>query len=332
MAGSPQEAYDKLIRRVKETALLESCGAVLGWDQRTYMPPKGSGHRAEQLALLAGMVHQKATAPEIGDLLAEVEQRDLVRGPGSPAAVNAREIRRTYTRATKLPPALVEELARTCALARDVWVEARKKSDFPLFRPWLQKMVGLKRQEAAAVGFAEVPYDALLDDFEPGETTAHLTRLFADLRAPLVRLVLAIATTGKKPDASIFDRPYPVDRQEAFGRAAAAAIGFDFERGRLDVTTHPFCSGIGPGDTRLTTRYNPRDLGDAFFSILHEAGHGIYDQGLDPAHYGTPMGQAVSLGIHESQSRMWENLVGRSRAFWEHCFPQARQAFPEALG
>jgi carboxypeptidase Taq len=123
-----------------------------------------------------------------------------------------------------------------------------------------------------------------------------------------------------------------VDRQEAFGRAAAAAIGFDFEGGRLDVTTHPFCSGIGPGDTRLTTRYNPRDLGDALFSILHEAGHGIYDQGLDPAHFGTPMGQAVSLGIHESQSRMWENFVGRSRAFWEHFFPQARQAFPEALG
>ena len=210
--AEPLKAYEELIRRAKEIALLDSCASVLGWDQRTYMPPKGSGHRADQLALLAGMVHQKATAPEIGDLLAQVEQSDLVRGAGSPAAVNVREIRRTYTRATKLPPALVEELARTCSLARDVRVEARKKSDFALFRPWLHKVVGLKRQEAAAVGYAEVPYDALLDDFEPGETTAHLTRLFADLREPLVRLVLAIATTGKRPDASIFDRAYPVER------------------------------------------------------------------------------------------------------------------------
>ncbi len=333
MTRDPAEAYQELIRRAKEIALLDSCASVLYWDQRTYMPPKGSGHRAEQVALLAGLVHQKATAPEIGDLLAQVEQSDLAREPGSPAAVNVREIRRSYTRATKLPPDLVEELARTCALAREVWVEARRKSDFALFRPWLEKVVALKRQEAAAVGCGTgVPYDALLDDYEPGETTADLTRLFADLREALVQLVLAIATTGKKPDGSILERDYPVDRQEAFGRAAAAAIGFDFEGGRLDVTTHPFCSGIGPGDTRLTTRYNLRDFGDAFFSILHEAGHGIYDQGLDPVHHGTPLGSPVSLGIHESQSRMWENLVGRSRAFWEYFFPKVRQAFPEALG
>ncbi len=331
MVRRPAEAYDELIGRAKEVALLESCAAVLNWDQRTYMPPRGSAHRAEQLALLAGMVHQRATAPEIGELLAEVEQSALAREPGMPAAVNVREIRRTYDRASKLPQALVEELARTCALARDVWVEARRKSDFALFRPWLEKVVVLKRQEAAAVGYAGVPYDALLDDYEPGETTAHLKKLFAELREELVPLVLAIATSRRKPDLSILEREYPLDRQEAFGKAAAAVIGFDFEAGRLDVTTHPFCSGIGPGDTRLTTRYNPRDFGDAFFSILHEAGHGIYDQGLDPAHYGTPLGSPVSLGIHESQSRLWENFVGRSRAFWEHFFPRARQTFPAAL-
>ncbi len=331
MVRSSREAYEELIRRAKEVALLDSCASVLHWDQRTYMPAKGSGHRAEQIALLAGMVHQKATAPEISDLLAQVEQSHLVRETGSPAAVNAREIRRTYTRATKLPPALVEELARTCALARDVWVEARKKSDFALFRPWLEKVVALKRQEAAAVGYATTPYDALLDDYEPGETTASVTKVFTALREELVHLVLAIATSGTQPNVSILEREYPVDRQEAFGKAAAGAMGFDFEGGRLDVTTHPFCSGIGPGDTRLTTRYNPRDFGDAFFSILHEAGHGIYDQGLDPEQYGTPMGQPVSLGIHESQSRMWENFVGRSRPFWEHLFPKAQEAFPAAL-
>jgi carboxypeptidase Taq len=332
MPPTTAQAYEELIRRVKETTLLGSCASLLGWDQRTYMPPKGSAHRAEQVALLAGMVHQRATAPQIGEMLGELEGSDLVRAPGGPAAVNVREVRRTFTRATKLPSTLVRELARTCALARDVWVEARRRSDFALFRPWLETVVALKRQEAEAVGYADVPYDALLDDYEPGETTAHLGQLFARLREELVPLVLAIATSRRKPDRSILERDYPLERQEAFGRAAAAAIGFDFEGGRLDVTTHPFCSGIGPGDTRLTTRYNPRGFGDAFFSILHEAGHGIYTQGLDPAHYGTPMGAPVSLGIHESQSRLWENLVGRSRASWEHLFPQAQQAFPAALG
>lgn len=331
MARSAAEAHDELIRRAKETALLASCAAVLEWDQRTYMPPKGSAHRAEQVALLAGMVHQKATAPEIGELLAQLEGGALGREPGSPAAVNVREIRRTYDRATKLPRALVEELARTCALARDVWVEARWKSDFTLFRPWLEKVVALKRQEAEAVGYAAAPYDALLDDYEPGETSARLTALFGALREELVPLVLAIVTSRRKPDRSILEREYPLDRQEALGKAGAAAIGFDFEAGRLDVTTHPFCSGIGPGDTRLTTRYDPRDFGDSFFSILHEAGHGIYDQGLDPAHYGTPLGSPASLGIHESQSRLWENFVGRSRPFWERFFPKAREAFPAAL-
>ncbi len=325
------ESYEELIRRVRETRLLGSCAAVLGWDQRTYMPAKGAPHRAQQLALLAGMVHEQATAPEIGELLGEVEGSELVREGDSAAAVNVREIRRRYDRACKIPRALVTELARTCTLARDVWVQARRESDFALFRPWLEKIVAFKRQEAEAVGYAGVPYDALLDDYEPGETSDHLSTLFADLRDALVPLVAAIQGSGRRPDIAILEREYPVDRQEDFGRAAAAMIGFDFTAGRLDETAHPFCSGIGPGDTRLTTRYDPRDFGDAFFSILHEAGHGIYDQGLDPAHYGTPMGAAVSLAIHESQSRLWENFVGRSRAFWEHVFPLARRTFPEAL-
>ncbi len=332
MARNPADAYRELIRRVKEVAVLHSCASLLHWDQQTYMPPRGSEHRAEQLALLAGLAHQQATAPEIGELLAVVETSDLAADAGSAVAVNAREVRRTYDRATRLPQALVQELARTCALARDVWVDARRKSDFSLFQPWLGKVVALKRQEAEAVGYKDVPYDALLDNYEPGETTRHLTALFATLREELVQLVGKIAASGKQPDLSILHREYPADCQETFGKAAATAIGFDFQAGRLDVTVHPFCSGIGPGDTRITTRYNSQDFGDALFSILHEAGHGLYDQGLDPDHYGTPMGSAVSLGIHESQSRLWENFVGRSRAFWEHYFPLARQIFPDALG
>jgi carboxypeptidase Taq len=332
MDRTPQDAYAGLIRRSTEIALLESCLSLLGWDHKTYMPPKGSAHRAEQLALLAGMVHQRVTDPEVGELLSAVEASDLVRDAAVPSAVNVREIRRTYDRETRVPEALVTELARTCAQAEDVWVEARKQSNFALFQPWLEKVIGLKRQEAQALSTGGPLYDALLDEYEPGETSAHLARVFAELRDALVPLVQAIGASGRRPDLSILEREYPVPAQEAFGRTAAAAIGFDFEAGRLDVTTHPFCSGIGPGDTRLTTRYNVHDFVDAFFGVLHETGHGLYDQGMDPAHYGTPMGSFVSLGIHESQSRLWENLVGRSHAFWEYFHPRAQAQFPGALG
>jgi carboxypeptidase Taq len=324
-------AYVDLIRRIKDYSLLGSCAGVLAWDERTYMPHQGSAHRAEQMALLARLTHEMLTAPEIGALLEEVEQSPLVRDPEADLAVNVREIRRHYDRAVKLPKELVEEIARVTIRAQQVWQEARQANNFAAFQPWLEKIVHLKRREAEAVGYAGVPYDALLDEYEPGATTAEITRVFADLRAELVPLVAAIAASGRKPRRDILEREYPVDRQQVFGQAAAAAIGFDFDAGRLDTTTHPFCSGMGPGDCRITTRYNVRHFNDAFFGILHEAGHGIYDQGLDPAHFGTPRGSAISLGIHESQSRLWENQVGRSQPFWEHFFPRARQVFLGAL-
>jgi carboxypeptidase Taq len=331
MPRTTDEAYAELIRRVRAVSLLNSCGSLLHWDQQTYIPPKGSAHRAEQLALVAGLAHNQFTASEIGELLSQAAQAGAAREPRSPTAANIREIRRAYDRATRVPAKLVEELARTSALAHDVWVEARRASDFERFRPWLAKLVALKREEAAAVGAGGVLYDALLDEYEPGETVERLTPVFRELRKSLVDLVGRIAGSPKRPDLSILHRAYPIAAQEAFGKTVVAAFGFDFQAGRLDVTTHPFCSGIGPGDTRLTTRYNLHDFGDAFFSILHEAGHGLYDQGLDSEHYGTPMGEAVSLGLHESQSRLWENFVGRSLAFWEHWLPRARQVFPDAL-
>jgi carboxypeptidase Taq len=331
MARTAEQTYPELLRRVKDWTLLGSCASVLGWDEQTYMPPQGSAHRAEQMALLARLAHEMLTAPVIGELLAEVEGSPLVQDGDAPAAVNVREIRRVYNRAVKLPPALVEELARTTTQAQQAWREARKASAFVAFRPWLEKVVHLKRQEAAAVGYATVPYDALLDEYEPGASTAEITRTFAALRDELVPLVGAIVASGRKPRHEILEREYPVDRQRLFGEAAAAAIGFDFTAGRLDTTAHPFCSGLGPGDCRLTTRFNPRHFNESFFGILHEAGHGLYEQGLDPAHYGTPLGTYASLGIHESQSRLWENQVGRGRPFWEHFFPRARQVFVQTL-
>ncbi len=331
MPRTAEQAYAELIRRTKDASLLGSCASVLDWDEQTYMPRQGSAHRAEQMALLARLRHEMVTAPEIGALLGEVEGSALVKEADSVTAVNVREIRRSYDRAVKLPKELVEELARVTTRAKQVWQEARKAKVFAPFQSWLEKIVHLKRQEAQAIGHTGVPYDALLDEYEPGATTAEVTRTFAALREELVPLVGAIAASGKHPNHEVLERDYPVDRQEVFAQAAAAALGFDFDAGRLDRTAHPFCTGLGPGDCRLTTRYNARHFNEAFFGVLHEAGHGIYEQGLDPAHAGTPMGSAVSLGIHESQSRLWENQVGRGRPFWEHFFPRARQVFLDSL-
>lgn len=327
-----KQAYDALIEDVKQIAILGSCASVLGWDEQTYMPKGGVKNRSEQLALLAGLTHERFTAPQIGEWLAAVEGSDVVADPLSVEAVNVREIRQGYDRATKLPKTLVQELARMTTIGQQAWAEARSKSDYSLFQAQLEKILELKHQEAAALSVGATPYDALLDEYEPGETTDNLTAVFSALRDELVELVGAIVDSGKKPNLDIVKRHYPKAEQATFGRMAAEQIGFDFERGRIDETAHPFCSGFGPGDTRLTTRYDEHFFPMAFFGTLHEAGHGIYDQGLNPDHYGTPMGSAVSLGIHESQSRMWENFVGRSRAFWSHFFPKAQAAFPEALG
>ena len=185
--------------------------------------------------------------------------------------------------------------------------------------------------KAQAVGYQEHPYDALLDEYEPGARAGEITRVFAELSRELVPLISAIMDSPRKPRCDILERDFPVDLQKVFGQSAAAAIGFDFSAGRLDVTTHPFCSGIGPGDCRITTRYNPRFFNEAFFGILHEAGHGIYEQGLNPDHFGSALGSYCSLGIHESQSRLWENQVGQGRPFWEHFFPRAQQTFPATL-
>jgi carboxypeptidase Taq len=333
MPRTPEQAYTELTERLQAGALLESCASVLGWDEQTYMPPGGAAHRANQLSLLAGMCHERSTAPVIGELLSELESSTLTHETTLAVAANVREARRDYDRTTKLPRRLVEELSHTCTLAQQAWIGARKQSDFKQFQPWLEKIVTLKREEAQAIGYGKgVPYDALLDAFEPGMTAADVTRLFAPMREELVRLIAEIAASGRRPRHEILTRRYPVDAQREFSMAAAKAIGFNFDEGRLDTAAHPFCSGFGPGDTRLTTRYDEHHFPGAFFGTLHEAGHGIYDQGLDRKAYGLPAGSACSLGIHESQSRMWENFVGRSRPFWEHFYPKAKKAFPEALG
>ncbi len=327
-----QQTFELLCQHAREAALLESVGYLLEWDERTLMPHAGGEYRAEQVTILSSLAHQRQTDPRIGGWLDELGDSPLAADPHSDTGATIRELRRKYQKKTKLPQALVEELARTAILGQQAWVEARQKSDFASFRPLLEKTIDLKQQQAECLGYQECRYDALLDDYEPAESTSNIARVLDGLRQELVPLVAEIAASGRTPRREILTRHYPSESQRDFGADMAKRIGFEFDRGRLDVTVHPFCSTMGPHDCRITTRYNVHHFPGAFFGILHEAGHGIYEQGLRPAQYGLPPGEAISLGIHESQSRMWENLVGRSRAFWEHCYPAARQAFPEALG
>jgi carboxypeptidase Taq len=328
----PGEAYAELLRRVREETLLTTIEALLEWDEETYMPPGGVENRSEQLAFIAGLLHERGTDPHFGELLEAVEGSDLVADGHAPAAVNVRALRREYDRFVRLPRSLVEELARTTALAQPAWAAARTAGEFQRFRPYLERIVALKRSEAECVGYVEEPYDALLEDYEPGLRSGVVARLFDALQRELIPLARRIAGAARQPDASVLRRHFPRERQRQFGEAVAAAIGFEFRRGRLDLGVHPSCSSIGPGDCRISARFIDRDFAGGFFTILHEVGHGLYEQGLDPTHYATPLGEPPSVGADEAQARLWENRVGRERRFWDHFYPRARDLFPESLG
>jgi len=349
-----KSTYAKFETAVKEIKLLGSANALLSWDQETYMPPKGGAWRAEQLSLLAGLVHDRLVADEMGEML------ERLRGPAERGelepreATNVREVARSFERERKLPADLVREMAKQASLSQEAWVKARKASDFSIFAPFLEKTVELKRKAASLLGYetdqGEI-YDALLEDFEPATKTRDLVPVFDRLRGSLVKLVQAIQASGRRPDLDLSPsrglaaaaaaggarreakaRLFPVERQREFALAVAKDMGFDLEAGRLDVSAHPFCSGLQVRDVRMTTRYDERDIVMALFGVMHETGHALYEQGYDPANAGTPMAEAVSSGIHESQSRLWENQVGRSRPFWRHYYPKLQATFPEGLG
>jgi carboxypeptidase Taq len=324
-------AYESLQQRFREVAAYTSTASLLSWDQDTYMPPKAGAYRAEQLGLLAGLSHRLATAPEVGDWLLQCEDQLPPCADEEETAArsaNVREWRRDYNRATRLPARLVEELARTTSLAREAWVEARRDSTFATFAPWLEKVLALVREQADSWGYDTCPYDALLEGYEPGARVAELTPLFHDLQKELTPLLPRLLKATQGVDPHRLERDYPIAGQQKFNRLVAAAMGFDFEAGRIDTTTHPFCTELGPRDCRMTTRYHEKDFTGSLFGVMHEAGHGLYTQGLPVEHFGAPLGTYLSLGIHESQSRLWENQVGRSRDFWRHWYPQAIGEFP----
>jgi len=305
--------------------------ALLQWDAEICMPRGGVKHRGDQMALLAGLVHDRATDPRAAELLSDVEGSSLVSDAESPEAVNVRELRRDFDRETRLPRRLVEEMARVSALSSQAWSEARDNDKFEKFAPWLDQTFALAREKADATGYEGVRYDALLDDYEPGMTTAQVSALFAELGPQLVPIVDALRDRPPSTSAQMTEREFPVERQRAFAEGVAAKLGFNLECGRFDLGPHPFCTTIGSGDIRIASRYQPRNFANGFLGVMHETGHALYEQGLDPAHCGTPMGDVVSLGIHESQSRLWENLVGRSSGFWLHFYPQLQEALKEEL-
>jgi carboxypeptidase Taq len=322
----------RLKTRLAQITDLESAAAVLSWDQQTYMPPGGAEARAEQLATLARLSHELFTA---GGTYALIEQAageiGGVDGDTDDAAL-LRVAYRDFDRAVKLPADLVAELARTRTLAQEAWTKARAANDYPAFAPWLEKLIELTRRTAECWGYQDRLYDALLDGYEPGTTTAQVAAMYAELKPGLVSLVQAIMERGTPIDDTVLHRHYPVERQRELSESLVRTLGYDFERGRQDDTTHPFCTTFSTNDVRITTRFDPQFLSQGLLASVHEAGHAMYEQGC-PTHLDrTPLRGGASMGVHESQSRLWENLVGRSRPFWQHFFPLLRETFPDALG
>lgn len=327
-----QESYDAIKSQMREVWLLSQTNSLLEWDQETYCPPGGIDNRGEQMGLIARLRHERFTDPRLGDWLAACEESDFTKEPDSVESANIRELRRIYDRLTKIPNELVEEEAKLCSKAQHVWAEARKKSDFATFQPYLEKILAITLKKAELFGYSTEPYDALMDDYEPGANAADVEKVFVSLRKDLVELVGKIKDAPRRPDIGIIKQAYEVPRQRLLSELVAQTIGYDFNQGRLDEVTHPFCTGIGPGDTRICTRYYPEDLAEGLTGTVHEAGHAMYDMGLDREQYGMPCGDAISLGLHESQSRMWENQIGRSKPFWNYFFPITQRLFRKQLG
>lgn len=328
MSPTPAAAHLELVERSREQCLLQSCSALLEWDEETYLPDAGVLHRSAQLSLLARLLHERVAAPRFGELIELVSASPLAADPRVQA--DLRIFRRRHQRAACLEPRFVEELARTVVLSQQAWSVARGRSDFSILKPHLSRMIDLKREEAAACAPELSAYDALLDEYEPEARAAELAPLFAAISAALGPLVREI---GARPQAPIpLLRRVSLRKQKLLSEAAAAGLGFDRQAGRLDTSAHPFTVWIGPGDVRVTTRFALDDPWRGFFATLHEVGHALYDQSLDAEAYGRAAGEAGSAAVHESQARLVENIVGRSEGFWQGFFPTVHKLLGEVMG
>ncbi|MEP4079195.1 carboxypeptidase M32 [Haloferula sp.] len=320
-------AIENLKKLTTEAAIVSSSASTLGWDQETYLPEGAHAWRARQLAWLSGRCHELSTSKEFGGALKSA--LDEVDSSDERSVGNLREMQRRFDRATKLPASLVERDSELSSHAKHAWSEARKKSDFSIFAPHLEALLELSREKAELWGYENESYDALIETYERGATTASVSKVFDELGPELRTIAAAAVERTKANPVKLPSGPYPVEQQTAFNEKVARSFGFDFNRGRIDTTAHPFCTTLGPSDIRLTTRYDESDFTSSLLGVMHEAGHGLYEQGLRQEDFGLPAGDSVSLGIHESQSRLWENHVGRSRQFWEHWLPVATDHFPQ---
>jgi carboxypeptidase Taq len=321
--------FAELQERLAEIADLGKAATILGWDQQVMMPPRGAAIRAEQLATIGRIAHQKFTSPEIGRLLDDLAAYEEQHDYDSFEASLIRVTRRDWEKARKVPSDLRAEITRASSLAIPVWVEARKENDFALFLPALRKNLDLRKRYVECFnGTYDEPYDALLDDYERGMKTAEVRELFEYVKQHQAPLVKEIAERDPIPEP--LPRTFPISHQKTFELEVIERFGFDPEAWRLDPTVHPFASGAGQNDIRITTRYFEDSL-DGLFGTMHETGHGLYEHQVGEELERTPLGRGTSLGLHESQSRLWENLVGRARPMWRFFFPRLQELYPDAL-
>lgn len=321
----------ELLMRLQEINDLGAAAALLNWDQTTYMPSGGAPARGRQLSILQRLAHEKFIDPAIGQLLAALRPYAESLPYEADDAALLRLTQRRYEQATKVPAEFVAELATHSTAAYEVWTKARPANDFAAVQPYLEKTLDLSRRFANFFHGYEHIADPLIDQADYGMKVATLRPLFAELRATLTPIVQAISTQ-QPADSACLHQHFPEADQLAFGLGVIKAFGYDLERGRQDKTHHPFMTKFSLGDVRITTRVNENDVSDALFSTMHEAGHALYEQGIDPKFEATPLADGTSSGVHESQSRSWENIVGRSRNFWQHYYPKLQAAFPAQLG
>jgi carboxypeptidase Taq len=325
---TPAALYAQYEAKMRKIADLKNAAAVLEWDQETFLPAKGAAARRRQLATLRSTAHGWFTDQQMEDILQGLAESDkLSEVERSNVALTLQD----YQKQKKYTAAFVEELSLATSTCYQAWVEASRHNDYGRFEPALRHMVSLKRQEAELLGYQAHPYDALLDDFEKGATVAMLDRIFAEVKDALQQFLSPILATGGAEE-HLLHQSFDKDRQWSFGMEVLQTMGFDFEAGRQDLSPHPFTTSFSSQDVRLTTRVDEQDFGNMTWSCIHEGGHGLYEQGLPASAYGLPAGEAASLAIHESQSRLWENNVGRGRAFWRYFYPVLQRYFPEAFG
>jgi carboxypeptidase Taq len=325
-------ALEGLKARMQDVLSLRAASNLMGWDQQTMMPRGGAEARARHLETLAKFAHVHFVDAETARLLEKAAAETSSLPATHDDACLVRVTQRDYNLACKVPADFVAELTRLTALAHEVWAKARAENNFADFAPTLAKIMALKQQEAQYLGYSDHIYDALLDTYEPDVKTADVTAMFDTLKVDLIPLVRAISARADSVSAVPLHQPFDEAKQKAFAEMVIGHYGFDFSRGRQDRAVHPFCQSFSQSDVRITTRYDANWLSPAFFGTLHETGHAMYEQGSAPEIDAHGLGGGASLGVHESQSRLWENVVGRGRAFWQHFYPQLQATFPEQLG